>query len=145
MNEDEESGPEGDADDAAYLAAAPSDILPVDFNLFVLSLNTSALMHLGEAPETDDRAQPNLALARHTIDMLGVLEEKTRGNLTGDEERLLDRLLGEVDVAQRAGEGRDRPPRLAAEQAVDDGGGVGQPGLSRRPGRPRRRRAGRPR
>lgn len=94
MSDDDESATDGgDADDAAYRAAAPADALPVDFNLFVLSLNTSALMHLGEASDSEGKVQSNLVLARHTIDMLGVLEEKTRGNLTGDEERLLHQVL----------------------------------------------------
>ena len=95
MSEDEDNSSEGyaDPDEAAYRAAAPGDIPPVDFNLLVLSLNTSALMHLGEAPQAGDETQRNLPMARHTIDMLCVLEEKTRGNLSGDEERLLHQVL----------------------------------------------------
>jgi hypothetical protein len=95
VSEDEDSASDSpsDADEAAYRAAAPNDIPPVDFNLLVLSLNTSALMHLGEAPHEGDPARPNLPMARHTIDMLCVLEEKTRGNLSGDEERLLHQVL----------------------------------------------------
>lgn len=93
MSQDEESGaePESDPDEAAYRAAAAGDGPPVDFNLFVLSLNNAALEHLGE-----DAARPapvNLAMARHTIDMLCMLEDKTRGNLTGEEERLLHQVL----------------------------------------------------
>ena len=75
-----------DQDDAASIA-------PLDFNLLVLSLNASALIHLGE-PDSDGRRGPvNLPMARHTIDMLCVLDEKTRGNLTGEEERLLHQVL----------------------------------------------------
>jgi hypothetical protein len=95
MSEDEQREPEADSDaeDAAYRDAAPGDIPPVDFNLFVLSLNTSALLHLGEAVGADGKSQRDLPMARHTIDLLGMLEEKTRGNLSGDEERLLHQVL----------------------------------------------------
>lgn len=71
------------------------DVLPnIDFTTFVLSLSHSALMHLGEAPHPDThRLERNLPLAKQTIDLLGMLEEKTKGNLTGDEERLLGQVL----------------------------------------------------
>ena len=66
----------------------------MDFGTFVLSLASSALMHLGELPnaETGHRER-NLPLARQTIDILGVLQEKTKGNLTQEEDRLLTELL----------------------------------------------------
>ena len=66
----------------------------IDFATFVLSLSHSVLMHLGEAPdpETGD-VQANLPLARQTIDLIAMLEEKTRGNLVGDEERLVAQIL----------------------------------------------------
>ena len=92
-DDEQGSDAEGDPDEAAYRAATPGDIPPVDFNLFVLSLNTSALLHLGEGRDPDGQAQRDLPLARHTIDLLGMLEEKTRGNLSGDEERLLHQVL----------------------------------------------------
>ncbi len=63
----------------------------IDFNTFLLSLSTSALMHLGAIPDAD--AEVNLPLARQTIDCIVLLEEKTRGNLTGEEERLLSEIL----------------------------------------------------
>ena len=81
-----------DADDSGNDDAA-GDIAPIDFNIFVLSLNASALMQLGEAPEAQTPPQINLGMARHTIDLLGMLEEKTRGNLSGEEERLLHQVL----------------------------------------------------
>lgn len=68
-------------------------IAPLDFNVFVLSLNASALIQLGERPDAEGRAELNLPMARHTIDMLCVLEQKTRGNLTGEEEHLLHQVL----------------------------------------------------
>ncbi|MDP9150582.1 MAG: DUF1844 domain-containing protein [Myxococcota bacterium] len=66
----------------------------LDFATFVLSLSHSALVHLGEAlnPDTGG-SEMNLPLARQTIDLISMLEEKTKGNLTGDEERLVGQVL----------------------------------------------------
>ena len=76
-------------------AAGASPTLPaVDFHTFVLSLGSSALLHLGELEHPDVGApQKDLALAKHTIDILVMLEEKTRGNLTPAEEKLIGSLL----------------------------------------------------
>ena len=60
---------------------------PIDFNTFVLSLSTAALMHLDE---------PNLAMARQSIDILALIELKTRGNLDGEEERLIQQVLTDL-------------------------------------------------
>jgi hypothetical protein len=69
----------------------------VDFGTFVLSLGSSALVHLGEIqhPETAE-AKENLALARQTIDLLAMLQEKTKGNLTEPEARFLSDLLADL-------------------------------------------------
>lgn len=64
----------------------------IDFNTFVLSLSTSALMHLGKLPGSEDETV-NLAHAKQSIDCIALLEEKTRGNLTGEEERLISEVL----------------------------------------------------
>ncbi|MFW5921600.1 MAG: DUF1844 domain-containing protein [Polyangiales bacterium] len=68
---------------------------PIDFNTFVLSLSTSALMNLGMVADPDAESEPevNLPLAKQTIDLIAVLEEKTKGNLTGEEERLVEQVL----------------------------------------------------
>ena len=65
----------------------------IDFATFVLSLSHSALVHLGDAPSPDGKHERNLPLARQTIDLLGILQDKTKNNLTGEEERLLDQAL----------------------------------------------------
>ena len=66
----------------------------IDFATFILSLSHSALMHLGDAPHPEDNAQRvSLAMAKQTIDLLGLLEEKTKGNLSGEEERLITQIL----------------------------------------------------
>jgi hypothetical protein len=70
---------------------------PASFAFLVLSLRTQAemqlgLMHFGE----EEKPQPELPLARHTIDMLGVLLEKTKGNLTIEEQRLIENTVTEL-------------------------------------------------
>ena len=66
----------------------------VDFHTFVLSLGSSALLHLGEIEHPDVGAtQKDLPLAKHTIDILVMLEQKTKGNLTPAEEKLIQSLL----------------------------------------------------
>jgi hypothetical protein len=62
--------------------------------MFVMSLASSVLVHLGEIEHPDAGGrQPNLPLAKQTIDILGMLREKTRGNLTHEEAQVLDNLL----------------------------------------------------
>ena len=65
----------------------------IDFNTFVLSLSTSALMHLGTMPGAEEDSTVNLAHAQQSIDCIALLEEKTRGNLSGEEERLITEVL----------------------------------------------------
>ena len=69
----------------------------IDFSSFLLSLSTSALLHLGELPDPVTRKRgKDLALAKQTIDILGMLRDKTRGNLTPEEERLMENLLTDL-------------------------------------------------
>ena len=71
-----------------------SELPAVDFSTFVLSLGHSALVHLGDAPDPSGSVtEPNLELARQTIDLIALLSEKTKGNLTGEEERLMEQTL----------------------------------------------------
>lgn len=75
-------------------------IMPeVTFSAFVMSLNTSALFHLGEIadPVTGARKQ-DLVLVKHTIDTLNVLKEKTKGNLSEDEENMLGKFLYDLKM-----------------------------------------------
>lgn len=66
----------------------------VDFVTFVVSLSTNALVSLGLLPRPDTgEKQRDLPLARQTIDILVLLQQKTKGNLTGEEERILDTVL----------------------------------------------------
>ena len=79
-------------------AAAPNPLPPVDFAGFLISLATSALYHLGLVPDpaTGQPGEKNPDLARHTIDTIELLQEKTKGNLTDEEEALVRELLTEL-------------------------------------------------
>ena len=92
---DDAQGSSADQNHKAYQQASSSrcDIPPIDFTTFVLSLSTQALMQLGEVKGPDGQMAQDLLMARHTIDLLGLLESKTKGNLTGEEERLLQQVL----------------------------------------------------
>ena len=69
----------------------------VTFEAFILSLNTAALFHMGElADPVSGEKQKDLMLARHTIDTLNVLQEKTKGNLNEEEENLLETILHDL-------------------------------------------------
>ncbi len=66
----------------------------IDFYTFCLSLGSSAFVHLGDAPHPESGdSGANLVLAKQTIDILGMLQEKTKGNLTAEEARFLENLL----------------------------------------------------
>lgn len=72
----------------------------VSFNAFVVSLATTAAVHFGDLPDpsTGDRSGANLEAAGQAIEMLAMLEVKTRGNLTEDEAAFLQRVLYELRV-----------------------------------------------
>ncbi len=75
-------------------------LLDMTFSTLVLSLSTSAMVHLGASPEPQSGEAPetNLPLAKQTIDILEMLAEKTVGNLEPNEQLLLDNVLHEVHM-----------------------------------------------
>ena len=88
-----EPPPRPAAAESAAPEAAPADE-PVTFSTFVLGLSTQALLHLGEIPNPMTHAlERDLGAAKHVIDILGILQEKTRSNLEPGEESLLDSVL----------------------------------------------------
>lgn len=69
----------------------------ISFSAHIISLHATALMYLGEVEdESGQRPPPDREAARHVIDTLDMLREKTRGNLTVEETRLLDAILYEL-------------------------------------------------
>lgn len=73
-------------------------IPPPSFEFLVLSIATQAQMQLGmfHFGEEKDKPEPDFEMARHSIDMLGMIQEKTKGNLSLEEDRLLGNSLTEL-------------------------------------------------
>lgn len=116
--EQEEKGSEEKAGEA------PPVEHTVNFSSFVLSLSTSALMSLGEVenPMTKERER-SLPAAKQTIDIIGLLEEKTKGNLDENEGALIKNVLHElrlryVTAVSSEGEG-------GTEEGSPEGGSEG--------------------
>lgn len=71
----------------------------VNFTNFVLSLSTSAIFHFGDFPDHEGgKAQKNLPAAKQTIDILDMLNEKTKGNLDENENKLIQSVLYELKM-----------------------------------------------
>ncbi len=70
----------------------------IDFATFILSLGSSALVHLGEMPAPDGSSERDLPLAKQTIDLLALLQQKTQGNLDEAEDNLLRSLLYDLRI-----------------------------------------------
>jgi Domain of unknown function (DUF1844) len=91
------------------LEAGAAEAGEISFGAFLMSLSTEALVHLGEmADPSSGHQQRDLAMAQQLIDILGMLREKTRGNLDHDEQALLDAILFDlrmkyVEIARRNG------------------------------------------
>ena len=89
----------------------------VTFVGFVFSLAHTAAVHFGDVPDpaTGQTVPPNLAAAQQIIDILALLEEKTRGNLTAEERQLLEQILYELRlryVEVGKGGAPDEPSRI---------------------------------
>ncbi len=66
----------------------------IDFSTFIFSLGSAVLIHLGETPNPQtQKIEKNIEQAKQNIDLLTLLKEKTKGNLTEDEAKLLDNML----------------------------------------------------
>src|SRR5919202_2692071 len=76
------------------------DLPPADFTMLVNMLVTNAMVFLGQMPAPGSQQyMRNLPQAQHMIDLLMVLREKTRGNLTSDEDQMLQDLLPQLQMA----------------------------------------------
>jgi len=74
-----------------------SPLPEVNFSTLIMSLSSSALFHLGEIPDPQTgRKAEDLPLAKHTIDTIGMLAEKTKGNLTEEEQKFIDTMLADL-------------------------------------------------
>jgi hypothetical protein len=87
------SAPEAPPAGASHEDLDPEGHGELNFSTFVMGLSTQALMHLGEIAEPGQPHAPDLPAAKQMIDLLGILREKTTGNLDADEEQLLASML----------------------------------------------------
>ena len=80
------------------------------FTAFVISLASSAAIHFGDLPDpvTGGPAEPNLEGAAQMIEILSLLEQKTRGNLTAEERELLEQVLYELRMRFIAAKGEEK-------------------------------------
>ncbi|MFN0249004.1 MAG: DUF1844 domain-containing protein [Kofleriaceae bacterium] len=82
------------------MADQPVALGPVDFATHVLSLASTALIAIGKMPAPDGQPHPvDLETGRHLIDVLAMLEHKTKGNLDETESKLLASLIYDLRVA----------------------------------------------
>lgn len=100
--EEASSEPEKKAEGEGFvMGEKPEEASPspgdMDFSTLVFSLATGAFIHLGLSPDPQtQKVEKNLPLAKQNIEILGLLEEKTKGNLSEDEGKLLESLLAET-------------------------------------------------
>lgn len=80
--------------------AAEEHLFPeLTFSTFILSLSTSAMVCLGELPDPiSNEKNVNLSLAKQTITIIEILKEKTKGNLSTEEDRLIDGILYDLHI-----------------------------------------------
>ncbi len=96
MREAENPDPQAESSEPETEQHVP--LPPASFEFLALSIRTQAELQLGLihfGPESE-RPKPDLDLARHSIDLLGVLQAKTKGNLTLEEQRMLENSLTEL-------------------------------------------------
>jgi hypothetical protein len=94
-NDERELDPgEAEFEQARKAAGAGPELPAVDLTTLILSFSHNVLVHLGDAPDpvTGERSV-DLPLARQNIDLIALLQDKTRGNLSGAEERVLSQAL----------------------------------------------------
>ena len=89
---------------------------PLSFTAFVLSLATTAAIHLGDVadPSTSKPLEPNLEGASQMIEILSLLDQKTRGNLTAEERQVLEQVLYELRMrfVEASKTGSPEAPRI---------------------------------
>ena len=103
----EKAGAEEAFQEASQKAAAEADktaqelpLPEISFSSLLFSLSSSAFVHLGAIPDPHTgKVERNLPLVKQTIDLLGLLRDKTRNNLTAEEENLFDHLLYDLRMA----------------------------------------------
>lgn len=108
---------------------------PATFEFLIASLKMQAEVQLGllHFGEEKDRPSPNLPIARHSIDMLAMLQEKTRGNLSIEEQRLIENSVTElrfryIQVFEQNKQTPSAPAKEEDQPAVEEGHPAEEPG-----------------
>ena len=88
-----------------------SDRQPVSFVAFIISLASNAAVHFGDLPDpvTHERRTPDLDAAAQLIEVIAMLDEKTRGNLSAEERQLVDQVLFELRMRYVEAKKQDSP------------------------------------
>jgi hypothetical protein len=98
-------------DDAENAGTQSGTASGISFMAFVLSLAHTAAVHFGDVPDPVSGArEANVPAAQQMIDILALIEEKTRGNLTAEERQLLDQVLFELPMRFVEAARGPRPP-----------------------------------
>jgi hypothetical protein len=94
--QEEKKGPEAEKTDT-WEEPTSGPLPEVNFSTLIMSLSSSALLHFGEIPDpVSGEKKKDLPLAKHAIDTISMLKEKTQGNLTEDEQKFLDSILTDL-------------------------------------------------
>jgi hypothetical protein len=109
--------------------AQGDQVPPADFKTLISTMASQALLYMGAIPEpSSGQRMVHLDLARHHIDMLGVIEDKTEGNLEDEEHQLLSQTLHELrnhymNVQQQMAQHQAQQAQSGAEQGGQQSGG----------------------
>ena len=86
--------------DSSEKPSAPNQLPPPSFSLLVATFASQAAVAFGQVPNPiDGKTEVRLELGRHAIDMLDILEQKTKGNLTAEEAGFLENMLHQLRLA----------------------------------------------
>ncbi len=95
--QEQQGRPAGEAGASEQRRDETPPLPEVSFSTLIMSLSSSALFHLGEIPDPQTgKKTKGLPLAKHTIDTIGMLREKTEGNLTEEEQKFVDSMLADL-------------------------------------------------
>jgi len=100
--EDPVQGPDTVAAGAepGYTTGYDGPLPPIDFTTLIMSFASAAIVNMGRVPDPmTNTLQKNMAVARQNIDIIELLHEKTKGNLSADEERLMEQVLYELRMS----------------------------------------------
>jgi hypothetical protein len=97
VKDEGEKKEEGERKEEPKERAEQAPLPEVNFNSLIFSLSSSALLHLGEIadPQSGEKKK-DIALAKHSVDTIAMLKEKTQGNLTQEEEKFLESILTDL-------------------------------------------------